>query len=76
MIVFYLIKKGKIKEKEEKYDDAIKFFDESLVIDPMFYKSLVAKANILINVKNFVDLSKAQELLLKAIRYEEHPEIM
>jgi len=42
----------------------------------MFYKSMIAKANILIKVPNLKDLQKAQELLLKAIRFEETPEIM
>ena len=37
---------------------------------------MVAKANIYMKVPQFKDFSKAQELLLKAIRYEESPEIM
>lgn len=74
--VFELYYKGKVKEKEQKYEAALTDFDESLIIDPMFYKSMVAKASILINVPKFFDLQKAQELLLKALRHEEDPETM
>jgi len=37
---------------------------------------MIAKANIYMKVPQFLDFPKAQELLLKAIRYEENPEIM
>lgn len=73
---FFKLKKGKIKDKEGKFESALRDFDESLIIDPMFNKSMVAKANILVRVPAFKDLSKAQEILLKAIRFEETPETM
>lgn len=72
----FFFKRGLIKEKEGKYESAIRDFDESLILDPMFYRSIIAKANIYLKVPELKNCLKAQEQLLKAIRYEENAEIM